>query len=358
MGEPALSRERDLRVLIVDDSAFMRRAIGRILERAPGITVIGEATNGVEGVQQTLALRPDVITMDVEMPKMNGVSAVAEIMKVVPTPIVMLSTLTTAGAETTIAALEAGAIDYVGKPSGLSHELANVGEALTNAVLHAPRARLHRPLKPLPRLAAPPISRLPSSLARPSERVLIVGASTGGPPALTRVIPQLPADLDAGVIVVQHMPAGFTDALARRLDSLSGLHVKEAANGDIVAAGTVLVAPGNYHLDVTRERRVKLHQAAAVHGVRPSVDVTLQTVAAVYGASAVVAILTGMGRDGADGAARVEQAGGTIVVQDEATCVVYGMPKAAHEATRHPIAVPLDDIAGSALRAIARTGSR
>jgi len=358
MGEAAPSRERDIRVLIVDDSAFMRRAIGRILDRQQGITVVGEATNGIEGVQQALALKPDVITMDVEMPKMNGVSAVSEIMKVIPTPVVMLSTLTVAGAETTIAALEAGAIDYVGKPSGLSHELANVGEALTNSVRQAPRARLHRPLKALPRPAAPRVPQSLTTASRPASRVLVIGSSTGGPPALTRVVPLLPADLDAGVIVVQHMPAGFTDALARRLDSLSPLRVKEAADGDIVSAGTVLVAPGNYHLDVTREHRVKLHQAATVHGVRPSVDVTLQSIASVYGSNSVVAILTGMGRDGADGAMRVEQAGGSIIVQNEATCVVYGMPKAAHDSTKNPVEVPLDEIARTATRAVARIGGR
>jgi len=171
-------------------------------------------------------------------------------------------------------------------------------------------------------------------------------------------VPLLPADLDAGVIIVQHMPAGFTDALARRLDSLSPLHVKEAADGDIVSAGTVLVAPGNYHLDVTREHRVKLHQAATVHGVRPSVDVTLQSIAAVYGANAVVAVLTGMGRDGADGSARVEQQGGSVIVQDEATCVVYGMPRAARESTRSAVEVPLDQVARAAARAVARIGGR
>jgi two-component system chemotaxis response regulator CheB len=184
--------------------------------------------------------------------------------------------------------------------------------------------------------------------------VIVIGSSTGGPPALTEVIPHLPGTLQAAVIVVQHMPAGFTAALARRLDSLSALHVSEAKDGDVIARGGVLVAPGDFHLAVTPERRVRLHQAPPMHGVRPAIDLTLESVAQVYGRDSTVAILTGMGKDGAAGAAIVEQAGGRVFVQDEATSVVWGMPRVAAQLTRHARELPIDRIA-DALTAAAGT---
>ena len=308
--------------------------------------VVGTAVDGLTGVQRALELRPDVITMDVEMPRMDGVHAVREIMRTVPTPIVMLSTLTRAGAETTIQALEAGAVDCVAKPSGLSHELAGVEARLTQAIQRAKETRVlprHTQLTPLPTLRSGRDDR--GRVERPAKHVLIIGSSTGGPPALSTLIPRLPANLDAGIIVVQHMPAGFTDALARRLDSFSALRVSEAKDGDIVATGHVLVAPGDYHLEVTAERRVRIHQSATRHGVRPAIDLTLESVAPVYGQNTTVAILTGMGKDGAAGAAMIEQAGGKVFVQDEATCVVYGMPRVTRELTRRARELPIDKMA-------------
>lgn len=288
--------------------------------------------------------------MDVEMPRLDGVSAVAEIMKTVPTPIVMVSTLTHEGTETAIRALEAGAVECVGKPSGLSTDLVNVGDKLFEAIERASHARLtRRRLQPIANPA--PITRLPerppAAGGQPARHVVVIGSSTGGPPALTEVVPHLPAGIGAAVIVVQHMPPGFTAALARRLDGLSPLPVAEAQEGDLLVAGRVMVAPGDYHLIVGRDRRVRLDRGPTVHGVRPSVDVTLFSVAEVYGGSVTVAILTGMGRDGADGAARVEQAGGQVFAQDEATSVVYGMPRVTMERTRHAKQLPLDRIASA-----------
>jgi two-component system chemotaxis response regulator CheB len=346
---PAPSPARPIRVLIVDDSAFMRRAIERLLTAHPGVQVVGQATDGLDAVKKALELRPDVITMDVEMPRMDGVSAVREIMQAVPTPIVMVSTLTHEGTETAIRALEAGAVECVGKPSGLSADLVNVGEKLFEAVERASHARLLRrrvaPPAPTPAPLRPP-TRLPAAAGQaPAKYAVVIGSSTGGPPALTQVIPNLPAGLNAAVIVVQHMPPGFTAALARRLDGMSPLPVAEAQEGDLLVPGRVFVAPGDYHLLVGRDRRVRLDRGPTVHGVRPSVDVTLFSVAEVFGGAVSVAILTGMGRDGADGAARVEAAGGHVFAQDEATSVVYGMPRVAFERTRHARQLPIDRIA-------------
>ncbi len=342
------------RVLVVDDSIFMRRSIERLLTAIPGITVVGTAADGIDAVRLALALRPDVITMDVEMPRMDGVQAVSEIMQSVPTPIVMVSTLTSAGAETTLRALDAGAVEFIAKPSGLSHELANVGERLAQAVLRASVAKVYRRrvLTPIPH--SPDRLRPVRTLSNiPSAHVLVIGSSTGGPPALTEVVPRLPADLSAGVLVVQHMPAGFTAALARRLDALSALVVSEASEGDPVVAGRVLVAPGDFHMRVGRDRRVHLDQAPSIHGVRPSVDITLDSVTTVYGRRASVAILTGMGKDGAEGAARLEQAGGTVITQDEATSVIYGMPRVARERTSRSIEGPIGAIADLLVRTLA-----
>lgn len=342
MALPATVPTHSTRVLVVDDSAFMRHAIERLLAKVPGMEIVGVAADGIEAVQKALELRPDVITMDVEMPRMDGVTAVGEIMQAIPTPIVMVSTLTTKGAETTMRALEAGAVDFIAKPSHLSVQITNVGDELTAAIHRARGARVVR-TRPRPQVAFQKTGSVTTAVS--AAAIVVIGCSTGGPPALTEVVPRLPADMPAGVVVVQHMPAGFTGALARRLDQLSPLHVKEAADGDVVAAGQVLVAPGDYHTVIGRDRRVRLNQGPQVHGVRPSVDVTLDSVLEVYGSRATVAILTGMGRDGAEGCARIEAAGGRIILQDEATCVVYGMPRVAREKTRKAQQLPIDRVA-------------
>lgn len=356
MSQPAAVAGRELRVLIVDDSAFMRRAIERIIERTPGVVVAGTAGDGVEAVQQTLALRPDVITMDVEMPRLNGLRAVAEIMQAVPTPIVMVSTLTKQGTETAIQALEAGATECVGKPGPLSASLAEAGDEIVAAIRRASAARLRR-LRPTP-LNSRPTPDKADRPARASESVVVIGASTGGPPALTSVLSALPASLEAGVVVVQHMPAAFTEALARRLDGIAALHVEEAREGSLVERGKAIVARGNYHTVIRPDRRVHLDSGPTLHGVRPAVDVTLRSVATVYGRKATVAILTGMGRDGAEGASLVEAAGGRVVVQDEATSVIYGMPRVAREQTRNPVVAPLEGVAEAIVKAVARGGAR
>ncbi len=351
MALPAIVPRQQTRVLVVDDSVFMRRAIERLLERIPGVAVVGTASNGFEAVQRTLELRPDVITMDVEMPKMDGVVAVAEIMRTVPTPIIMLSTLTAQGAATTIRALEAGAVDCVAKPTGMSQDLANVGERLAEAILHARGATMHRRISPVPsgRL---PVTRTTTIGGSSAHHVVVIGSSTGGPPALTEVIPHLPTGLNAAVLVVQHMPPGFTAALSRRLDGLSSLPVTEAAEGDRLINGRILLAPGDFHMTVGADRTIHLDRNPTQHGVRPAVDVTVNSVAAMFGRSCTLAILTGMGRDGAEGAARIEALGGTVILQDESTCVVYGMPKAAKARTEHAIEAKIGGIAKAIVAAV------
>jgi two-component system chemotaxis response regulator CheB len=327
----------------------MRRAIERLLSAHPGVTVIGQAADGLEAVQRALELRPDVITMDVEMPRMDGVSAVTEIMQAVPIPIVMVSTLTQDGAETAIRALEAGAVECVGKPSGLSADLVNVGERLVEAVQRASQARPSRRRPTAVPAASGRLGQRPPAASEHSgaKYAVVIGSSTGGPPALTQVVPHLPAGLNAAVIVVQHMPPGFTGALARRLDGLSSLPVAEAREGEPLVPGRIVIAPGDYHVVVGRDRHVYLDRGPAVHGVRPSVDVTLFSVAEVFGSAASVAILTGMGRDGADGAACVERAGGQVFAQDEATSVVYGMPRVTVERTRNARQLPIERMAAA-----------
>ncbi len=352
MSLPAQSPRNQIRVLIVDDSAFMRRAVERLLTGVPGIVVVGTAGDGVEAVKRALELRPDVITMDVEMPRMDGVSAVTEIMQAVPTPIVMVSTLTSEGAATAIRALEAGAVECIGKPTGMSADLVDVGAKLQEAVIRASLAKLQRRrpgLVSTPSVQPPPPQSQPASTSGrlPAHNLLVIGSSTGGPPALTEVVPHLPGDLPAAVIVVQHMPAGFTSALARRLDQLSPMHVAEAVEGELLVNGQCYVARGDFHLVVTKDRRLHLDKGPSLHGVRPSVDITLDSVVPVFGRSASVAILTGMGKDGADGAARLEAAGGKVIAQDEATCVVYGMPRVTMERTHAAHQVALNRIAAA-----------
>jgi len=350
MASTALSHAPRIRVLVVDDSAFMRHSIVRLLSANPDFEVIGTAVDGIDGVKRALELRPDVITMDIEMPRMDGVSAVREIMQSIPTPVVILSTMTQEGAETTIRALEAGAVECVAKPSGLSHELHNVADELSTAVqrAHLSHLRRHHAVPTIPSIG----SGKTTGTKRLASHLVLIGCSTGGPPALTEVVPHLPGDLEAGVIVVQHMPAGFTGALARRLNQISPLEVAEAVAGDHVLQGRVLVAPGNFHLEVDADHTIRLNQGPTLHGVRPSVDIALRSVAPVYGKHLTVAILTGMGRDGAEGAALAEQGGAAIVVQDEATCVVYGMPRVASELTRTAKETPLERIANAISQAV------
>ncbi len=335
---------KDIRVLIVDDSALMRRLITDMIETTPGFMVSGVARNGQEAVEKTLSLHPEVITMDVEMPVMNGLEALREIMARCPTPVVMLSSLTRHGAEETIRSLELGAVDFVCKPSGaISMDIGEVKQMLMSKLQLAVHARL---LPNFELKAPPPRPPVPlKTTALPAARVVAIASSTGGPRALEAIIPKLPADLPAGVVVAQHMPSGFTAVMADRLNSLSALTVREAAEGDLVAQGEVLIAPGGQHLLINGRKRVMSSNAPPVWGVRPAADILMTSAAEAFGAACIGVVLTGMGQDGARGVSLIHQAGGKTIAQDEATCVVYGMPKAAVELGGIDVVVPLPKIA-------------
>jgi two-component system chemotaxis response regulator CheB len=347
-----------IRVLVVDDSAFMRRVIGEAISAEPDMELAGVAINGLDALVKVEQLQPDVVTLDVEMPEMDGLTALRHLMSRYPRPVVMLSSLTQAGAVTTIRALTIGAVDFVAKPSGaISLDFHRVREELVAKVRAAAKAKVRGPIAHVDPAPAPKphatVSR-PLAASGAFDRLVVIGSSTGGPRALGTVFPGLRNDGRTAYLVVQHMPAGFTHSLAERLDSLSQLTVREATAGDQLAAGTALIAPGDFHLRVSSRGSVQLDQEPKVHGVRPSVDVTLYSVAQTYGSRTVTAILTGMGSDGAAGAAAIRQAGGLVLAEDESTCVVWGMPRAVVERGGADRVVPLDGMAaaiGESIRA-------
>ncbi len=315
------------RVLIVDDSATMRGVIAAVLRRDPDIEVIGSAGDPLEAREAIKRLNPDVVTLDVEMPNMNGIEFLERIMRLRPTPVIMISTLTQAGADTTIEALALGAVDCVGKPGpGVNASEAFAG--LPDKVKAAARSRL-RPLGDAPRA-----STTAQGVYRPNGNIVAIGSSTGGVEALLQVISGFPANCPPTVIT-QHMPATFTKSFAKRLDNASAAHVTEAEDGDLLEHGRVFLAPGgSRHLTVQRtgnQLRCRLLEGETVNGHSPSVDVLFESVVKAVGGKAAGAILTGMGRDGAKGLLAMREAGARTFGQDEASCVVYGMPRAAFE---------------------------
>ncbi|MGE5554063.1 MAG: protein-glutamate methylesterase/protein-glutamine glutaminase [Betaproteobacteria bacterium] len=340
--------EPPLRVLVVDDSAFFRRIIGEVLGRDPSLRVAGVARDGRDAVAKVKALRPDVVTLDVNMPELDGLGALRQIMREIPTPVVMLSSLTTEGAEETIQALQEGAVDFLCKP-GLAQVGGSWQEELIAKVKVAARANLSR--------AGAATHLRPAVTSRGSQgearaRVIAIGTSTGGPKALQEVIPRLPSDLPVGVLVVQHMPAGFTRTLAQRLDAASSVRVKEAEDGEPVLPGTVYIAPGAYHLRVTPRGEIALGQDPPIASLRPSVDALFESVAEVYGSGTVAAVLTGMGSDGTRGARLIKRAGGWVIAEDQSTCVVYGMPRSVIEEGCADRVVPVGEVAEELVQAV------
>ncbi|MBI3762772.1 MAG: chemotaxis response regulator protein-glutamate methylesterase [Chloroflexi bacterium] len=337
-----------IRVLVVDDSAYMRFTLSKYLSEAPGLAVAGTARDGAEALELILKLQPDVVTLDVEMPHMDGLTALREIMTSCPLPVVMLSSLTTEGASETVQALTWGAVDFVAKPSAKAN-VAVIMEEVVGKVRAAAQARVSRVACRVSRVVtchSSPVTRhsFTTRALRSGDKVVVIGASTGGPRALYTVVPQLPKNLAAAVLIVQHMPVGFTRSLAERLNAVSPLAVKEAGPGDALEVGRALLAPGGFHMTVDADSRVALNQAPTVHGVRPAVDVTLTSVAQRLGARSVGVILTGMGRDGTDGAGLIHRAGGRVIAEDESTCVVWGMPRSVAEAGVADVIAPLAEI--------------
>jgi len=337
-----------VRVLVVDDSALMRRVIWGLLEEDPEIQVVGAAVDGVDAIEKGQSLKPDVVTLDVEMPRLDGLQTLGYLMSEQPIPCVMLSAYTPRGAETTLKALDYGATDFVQKPSGVvSLDLERVRDELLSKIKVAKGIDLKRlPFKPgsTPgRVTAPP--KQPSPVDRGS--IVAIGTSTGGPRALAALLPAMPKGFPAPVVVVQHMSAGFTRSLAERLDRDSQMRVKEAEAGERLEAGTIYLAPGDWHMTLKRQDKavhVALDQSPPVLGVRPCVDLLFQSVAEAYGGKSVGVVLTGMGRDGAKGMKAMRSKGARTIAQDEASSVVYGMPRAAFAAGCVERVLPLDQI--------------
>jgi two-component system, chemotaxis family, protein-glutamate methylesterase/glutaminase len=344
--------KQSIRALIVDDSAFARFAISKRLQADPDIEVVDFARNGLEAVEKTQRLKPDVLTLDVEMPRMDGLAALERIMETCPTPVVMLSTLTGEGTDATIRALELGAVDFFLKPSLVkpagTEELADDLRAKLKAAAMVKVRKLVRMVRP---------ETLPCGTGKPAEstlaaadEVIIIGSSTGGPRALYQIIPALPAGISAAILIVQHMPPGFTRSLAGRLNELSQISVREACEGSRLRQGEALVAPGGYHMTVNKTRAIALNQEPPVCGVRPSVDVTMKTAVQAFGAAILGVVLTGMGFDGTSGTSAIKAAGGSVIAEDETTCSVYGMPRSVFEAGNADLIIPLPRIASEMLR--------
>jgi len=338
-----------IRVLCVDDSALMRKMIPQILSSDPEIEVVGTAMDGLFALKKIAEVKPDVITLDIDMPRMDGIETLRRIVAEFGTPVIMVSSLALRDAEMTFKALEIGAFDYVTKPqAAISVHITEIGGDLVAKIKAAaanPLARLRmsrfRPAPPLPGKTAQPARK-------GADRVLAIGISTGGPNALSYLLPQLPAEFPAAILIVQHMPAGFTEMFASRLNASCGIEVKEAHEGDLVLPGRALIAPGNRHLKVKRlplGSIAVLSDAPPVSGHRPSADVLFRSVAVEYGPRSTGLIMTGMGADGAEGIGDIKKQGGATIAEAEESCVVFGMPKVAIEKNHIDKVVPLNELA-------------
>jgi two-component system chemotaxis response regulator CheB len=358
-----------IRVLIVDDSAFMRKVLHSILLAEPSFEVAGEARDGREAVAQSEALKPDVITMDINMPHVDGLQATEQIMSTNPRPIVIVSSESREGAEITLKALELGAIDFVAKPSsGVDLDMSSVRDELLRKLRVAAKVRVVRTASrtklaseiastgprtepgvtpgPKPETnrngAAPPPSRSHNKFP-----IIVIAASTGGPATLMKFIPSFPREFPGAVIVVQHMPGTFTSQFSQQLSETCAIRVKEAEAGEIIGPGTVYICPGSHHLRVSPTGRITLDDGPRILGYRPCADVTLESVADYAGSMSVGVILTGMGNDGTRGAQAVRTAGGCVLAQDEATSVIFGMNAEAIRAGAVDQVLPIENIFGA-----------
>jgi two-component system, chemotaxis family, protein-glutamate methylesterase/glutaminase len=337
---------KKIRVLVVDDSKYVVVTVTKKLQADPGIEVIGSAGNGVEAVEKVKSLRPDVVTMDIVMPEMDGLAALEKIMAECPTPVIMLSALTSENAEPTIKALQLGAVDFYLKPSAIRPIGAGSEEdELISKIKMASVANIDRKDNLPEPSAETAAGRVPVEKRTKFNKLVVIGSSTGGPRALMQVVPFLPADIPAAVLIVQHMPPVFTKSLADRLGQASKIEVMEAREGSVVARGRALLAPGGFHMVLSDKNTIVLNQEPTNLGVRPSVDYTMRAAAEVYGSSVLGVILTGMGMDGTQGSSMIKAKGGRIFAQDEASCAVYGMPQAVFKAGCVDKVVPLHRMA-------------
>lgn len=339
---------KKIRILIVDDSKYMRFVLKKNLLEAGDIDVVGEAKDGVEALEQIDALKPDVVTLDVEMPRLNGLETLEKIFEKQPLPVIMVSNLTGEGADATIKALQLGAVDFIQKPQGKDGLTLNIVRQELLEKIRAAAQVSFGSRAPERKTIQERIFHGPSHAVKrhgKMEKIIVIGCSTGGPKALTHLMRELDGDIPAGLLIVQHMPEGFTTSLAARLAKITGMELREAVDGDTPEAGLALMAPGGFHMRLDRRGRISLTKEPEVHNVRPAVDVTLKDVAETYGKRAACVILTGMGGDGTEGAGEIKKHGGMIIAQLGSTCVVNGMPASVINAGYADKVVHLDKIA-------------
>jgi two-component system, chemotaxis family, protein-glutamate methylesterase/glutaminase len=334
--------QNKVKVLIVDDSKYVVVTVTKKLQTDPEIEVIGSAYNGREAVEKIQSLHPDVVTMDVVMPEMDGIQALETIMAVCPTPVVMLSALTSENATTTIKALQLGAVDFCLMPDAIMATGCKEEESLAGKIKAAASSNIGRKINaPEINGSIPEFLKQGNGKKTPFSNLVVIGSSTGGPRALMQIIPFIPADIPAAILIVQHMPAVFTKSLADRIAQASQIEVMEATEESTITKGRALIAPGDFHLVVHDKHNIKLNQEPPHLGVRPSVDITMKSAAKVFGPAVLGVILTGMGTDGTEGAAAIKEKGGRVFAQDEASCAVYGMPhsvaRAGHADKVYPI---------------------
>lgn len=349
-----------VRILIVDDSAFMRNALTNMLSSDPEIKIVGTAKDGLEAIDKVASLKPDIVTMDVEMPRMDGITALRHIMEKTPVPVIMVSSITTEGAKVTLDALDYGAVDFIPKNlSELSVNIIKIKEILIDKIKQIARKGV------IKRVARPAVSGKPLEMPRimpvmtTGERrinIVSIGTSTGGPKALQEIIPKLPRDFPAPIVIAQHMPPNFTGPFAERLNQLSRITVKEAVEGETLKPGVALVAPGGGHMRVIRKRTletvVSISENKEDFIYRPSVDALMQSVAEFYPGRALGVMLTGMGHDGLNGMTAMKKTGARIFAQNEDTCVVYGMPKAIVDAGLADKVLPIEEMAGEIINSV------
>ena len=341
-----------IRVLVVDDSAVVRKVFTEELSKEEDIEVIATAPDPYVAREKIVALKPDVITLDIEMPRMDGITFLRKLMKHFPLPVIIVSSLTKAGGSLALEAMEIGAVEVISKPGG-SYSVNDMGVQLADKIRAAARVRVlkrtHGEGKEAVsrKVAAPKLS-----LSKSTNKIIAIGASTGGTDAIKEVLTAFPPSI-AGILIVQHMPANFTTSFAKRLDELCQIHVKEAADGDSIVPGIALLAPGNYHMVMRRSGAryyVNIKGGPLVCHQRPAVDVLFNSVAAYGGSNAIGAILTGMGRDGAQGMLKMKETGAKTIAQDEKSCVVFGMPKEAIDLGAAEHVVPLRSVADTIMR--------
>lgn len=338
-------------VLIVDDSAFMRKAIQGVLEKDSRIEVVATAYNGLVALEKIRKYKPDVVTMDIEMPKMDGLTALKHIMEEMPCPVIMISSLTTEGAEATLKALELGAVDFVPKVAGDREEFAHAAHVLQEKVVNVARKAVVLQRKPSAQPAS--AARKSSVASRPvrsgvKRDIVAIGVSTGGPPAVQKILSQLPEEFPAGILIAQHMPAAFTGPFAKRLDKVSALHVKEAQGSEEFRPGNVYVAPGGKHVTLQQSGarlQVKVQEEPKEALYKPSANELMESVGLTLGHRALGVILTGMGSDGKEGMKILKNKGGRALAQSDTTCVVYGMPKAIVDGGLADEIIDIDDMA-------------